>query len=119
MSGCSVPLAAGSHGCGLCAHLPHQTVHWIECCLHRWGKPVIVFGEPGMRKDHPVVKFLADENKCKSLSIYRPGCDFCVLLCITTSNGIAFSKGLHPACAVAAATSSCILTCDQPTAAQV
>jgi hypothetical protein len=40
----------------------------------RWGKPVIVFGEEGLRKDHPVVKFLAEENKCKSLSIYRPGC---------------------------------------------
>jgi dual specificity MAP kinase phosphatase len=39
----------------------------------RWGKSVIVFGEEGLRKDHPVVKFLAEENKCKSLSIYRPG----------------------------------------------
>ena len=52
----------------------------VPCC--RWGKSVIVFGEEGLRKDHPVVKFLAEENKCKSLSIYRPGCG-----CETGSGG--------------------------------
>ena len=34
---------------------------------------MIVYGEVGLRKDHPVVKFLAAEGKCKSLSVYRAG----------------------------------------------
>ena len=43
--------------------------------LRRWNKPVIVYGDEKMRKDHPVVAFLAKENRCASLGIYKEGYD--------------------------------------------
>lgn len=38
-----------------------------------WGKPVIVLGEEALKKDHPVIKFLAEEKRCKTLKIFRQG----------------------------------------------
>jgi dual specificity MAP kinase phosphatase len=40
----------------------------------RWNKPVIVYGDEKLRKDHPAVAFLAKENRCASLGIFKEGC---------------------------------------------
>jgi len=42
--------------------------------LCRWNKPVLVYGDDKLRKDHPVVAFLAREKRCASLGIYKAGC---------------------------------------------
>ena len=42
--------------------------------MRRWNKPVIVYGDDKLRKDHPVVAFLAKEKRCSSLSIFKEGC---------------------------------------------
>ena len=42
--------------------------------LHRWNKPVLVYGDDNLRKDHPVVAILAREKRCASLGIYKAGC---------------------------------------------
>jgi hypothetical protein len=48
---------------------------WFLLALcRRWGKPVIVYGPPSLAKDHPVIKFLADQQRCASLSFYKQGC---------------------------------------------
>jgi len=65
-------LCTPCHGAGSNWNVYRMNKSPVPLC--RWGKPVIVYGEPGIRKDHPVVKFLSHEGKCKSLSIYRPGC---------------------------------------------
>ena len=39
----------------------------------RWNKPVVIYGDDKLRKDHPVVAFLAKEGRCSSLSIYKDG----------------------------------------------
>jgi dual specificity MAP kinase phosphatase len=36
---------------------------------------VIVVGGEGLKKDHPVIQFLAKENKCSSVLVYRDGID--------------------------------------------
>jgi len=38
-----------------------------------WGKDVFIYGEEGLKKDHPVIDFLAKENQCRSLRYYRHG----------------------------------------------
>mmetsp|Transcript_11961 Transcript_11961/g.35836 ORF Transcript_11961/g.35836 Transcript_11961/m.35836 type:complete len:480 (-) Transcript_11961:160-1599(-) len=38
-----------------------------------WGQPVVVYGDEGLRKDNPVVKFLAQEKRCKSIHIFKHG----------------------------------------------
>ena len=43
------------------------------CVLCRWNKPVIVYGDDKLRKDHPVVAFLAKEKRCSSLAIFKEG----------------------------------------------
>ena len=48
---------------------------WTEVLKgRRWNKPVIVYGDEKLRKDHPVVAFLAKEKRCSSLSIFKEGC---------------------------------------------
>lgn len=57
-------------------------MQWLLTCvlllltrLHcRWGKPVIVYGPPSLAKDHPVVKFLAQQQRCASVSYFKQGC---------------------------------------------
>lgn len=50
----------------------------VTCCgllwpPRRWGKHVVVYGEAGLKKDHPVVNFLAAQGRCKSISYYKDG----------------------------------------------
>ena len=35
---------------------------------------MLVYGDDKLRKDHPVVAFLAREKRCASLGIYKAGC---------------------------------------------
>jgi len=44
---------------------------WSEDCW--WDKHVIVYGDATLKKDHPVVAFLAQDNHAKSLGIYKEG----------------------------------------------
>lgn len=44
---------------------------WSKDCW--WDKPVVVYGAAGLKKDHPVVQFLARDNHAKTLAIYREG----------------------------------------------
>ena len=39
----------------------------------RWGKNVIVYGDEGLKKDHPVLERLAKEKQCKSLLYFKEG----------------------------------------------
>lgn len=39
----------------------------------RWGKHVIVYGDAGLKKDNPVVEYLAKEGQCASLRYYKEG----------------------------------------------
>ena len=48
-----------------------RDLKWDPC---RWNKPVLVYGDDKLRKDHPVVAFLAREKRCASLGIYKAGC---------------------------------------------
>lgn len=50
-------------------HRPHS------CCVaaFRWGKPVIVYGPPSLGKDHPIIKFLAEQQRCTSVSFFKQG----------------------------------------------
>lgn len=47
-------------------------VKWSPGCW--WGKPVVVFGPSGLRKDHEVVAFLARDGKAASLHVFPDGC---------------------------------------------
>ncbi|KAK9816993.1 hypothetical protein WJX72_007967 [[Myrmecia] bisecta] len=44
---------------------------WSADCW--WDKHVIVYGDEKLRKDHPVVAFLSQDNHAKSLHIYKEG----------------------------------------------
>lgn len=46
-------------------------VKWSTGCW--WDKPVILFGPPALRKDHPVVAFLAKEGRARSLQYFPHG----------------------------------------------
>ena len=46
-------------------------VAWQKDCW--WDKPVILYGDPKLKKDHPVVAFLAADGHAKSLAIYKEG----------------------------------------------
>eukprot|EP00884_Botryococcus_braunii_P013251 jgi/Botrbrau1/21927/Bobra.0249s0051.1 len=48
-------------------------VKWSPDCW--WDKPVVVYGPANLKKDHPVVTFLAREGKCKILGVYKEGID--------------------------------------------
>ena len=60
---------------GAAAAMCMLLLSWFLLALcRRWGKPVIVYGPPSLAKDHPVIKFLADQQRCASLSFYKQGC---------------------------------------------
>ena len=46
---------------------------YVQQCW--WNSDVIVVGGEGLKKDHEVVRYLAKENKCSSLLVYRDGID--------------------------------------------
>lgn len=47
-------------------------VTWSQDCW--WDKAVIVYGDSKLKRDHPVVAFLANDKHAKSLAIYKEGC---------------------------------------------
>lgn len=38
-----------------------------------WGKAVVVYGAEGLKKDHPVIAFLASEGRAASLQYFKDG----------------------------------------------
>jgi len=48
---------------------------WSKDCW--WDRPVVVYGAAGLKKDHPVVQFLARDDHAKTLAVYREGCARC------------------------------------------
>ena len=34
---------------------------------------MVIYGDEGLKKDHPVVEFLAKEKRCRSLVYYKEG----------------------------------------------
>ncbi|KAG2450344.1 hypothetical protein HYH02_004849 [Chlamydomonas schloesseri] len=46
-------------------------IKWSQDCW--WGRNVLVYGEPGLKKDHPVIAFLARQGKCRNLHYYKDG----------------------------------------------
>lgn len=46
-------------------------IKWSQDCW--WGKPVIVYGPPGLAKDHPVITFLAQQGRCSALLYFKEG----------------------------------------------
>ncbi|EIE24571.1 phosphatases II [Coccomyxa subellipsoidea C-169] len=46
-------------------------VSWSPDCW--WDKAVIVYGDSKLKRDHPVVAFLANDKHAKSLAIYKEG----------------------------------------------
>ncbi|GIL44377.1 hypothetical protein Vafri_1861 [Volvox africanus] len=46
-------------------------IKWSQDCW--WGRNVLVYGEEGLKKDHPVVRFLVTQGKCRALYYYKDG----------------------------------------------
>ena len=46
-------------------------VTWQRDCW--WDKPVVIYGDATLKKDHPVVAYLAADKHAKSIAIYREG----------------------------------------------
>ncbi|EFJ44730.1 MAP kinase phosphatase 5 [Volvox carteri f. nagariensis] len=46
-------------------------IKWAQDCW--WGRNVLVYGEEGLKKDHPVVRFLSTQGKCRALHYYKDG----------------------------------------------
>ncbi len=70
--------SSSSHGLHLSppsrVHLPaHAHAIHLARCPCRWAKNVMVYGDKELRKDHPVVAFLATEGRCLSLTYYKDG----------------------------------------------
>lgn len=38
-----------------------------------WGKHILVYGDPDLKKSHPVVEFLVKEGQCKEISYHKAG----------------------------------------------
>lgn len=38
-----------------------------------WNADVIIYGDPGLKKDNDVATFLAKEGRCRSVSVYKAG----------------------------------------------
>lgn len=61
---------------GPCLHAAQQDYSqsggWAADCW--WNRHVICYGPPGLKKDHPLVAWLAADGHAKSLSIYKDGC---------------------------------------------
>ena len=41
--------------------------------LCRWDKHVVIYGEPKLKRDHPVIAFLISDNHAKSVNLYPDG----------------------------------------------
>ena len=46
-------------------------VAWQRDCW--WDKPVVIYGDANLKKDHPVVAYLAADKHAKSIAIYKEG----------------------------------------------
>ncbi len=46
-------------------------VAWQKDCW--WDKPVVIYGDANLKKDHPVVAFLTADKHAKFIAIYREG----------------------------------------------
>ncbi|GLC33296.1 hypothetical protein PLESTB_000349500 [Pleodorina starrii] len=46
-------------------------IKWSQDCW--WGRNVLVYGDDGLKKDHPVVRFLASQGKCRALLYFKDG----------------------------------------------
>ncbi|GFR47235.1 hypothetical protein Agub_g8919, partial [Astrephomene gubernaculifera] len=46
-------------------------IKWSQDCW--WGRNVLVYGDSGLKRDHPVIRFLATQGKCRSLHYYKDG----------------------------------------------
>ncbi|KAG2482605.1 hypothetical protein HYH03_018489 [Edaphochlamys debaryana] len=46
-------------------------IKWSQDCW--WGRSVVVYGDPGLRRDHPVLRFLAGQARCRGLSYLKEG----------------------------------------------
>lgn len=53
-------------------------VAWQKDCW--WDKPVVIYGDVNLKRDHPVVAFLAADKHAKSIAIYREGCALITML---------------------------------------
>lgn len=51
----------------------NQPLHPHICFVSRWDKHVVIYGEPKLKKEHPVVAFLAADKHAKSINIYTDG----------------------------------------------
>ncbi|GMH33326.1 hypothetical protein BSKO_01160 [Bryopsis sp. KO-2023] len=40
-----------------------------------WGKEILVYGDAGLKKSHPVIDFLLKEGQCKRISYHKEGYD--------------------------------------------
>lgn len=64
-----------SKDCWCVAHTTEFAAH--KHYMPRWGKHVIVYGEPGMKRDHPVLTFLHKQGRVASLSYVKEGTGRC------------------------------------------
>ena len=46
-------------------------VKWSEQCW--WDKPVVIYGDAALKKDHPVVAYLAKDKHAKTIAILKEG----------------------------------------------
>ena len=46
-------------------------VKWSEQCW--WDKPVVIYGDASLKRDHPVVAYLAKDNHAKNVAILKEG----------------------------------------------
>jgi dual specificity MAP kinase phosphatase len=60
-----------SNGAVLLDYSKREDLKWAADCW--WDRDVIVYGDAGLKKDHPVVAFLSQDKHVRSLSIYREG----------------------------------------------
>jgi hypothetical protein len=56
---------------GCCCRRPHPR---RPAATRRWAKAVLVYGDKDLRRDHPVLAFLAQEGRCHSLQYLKDGC---------------------------------------------
>lgn len=88
------------HGGALAVSCPGQFLP--VCCaghhtslspVRRWGKPVIVYGDEGLRKDNPVVKFLAQVGG-RAARAWEAAAFFC---CLLLHDGQTYAQHAFPA----------------------
>ena len=82
-------------------------VKWCEGCW--WDKNVVLYGDAGFRKDHPVVAFLAKDGHAKGLAILKEGCAPCTTpaaavqpSCMHARHCCCIAKASHAQCSLCA-----------------